>query len=278
MKIYTFGKIFIILTIPLVLLTSNTFAENNTIEELHKESAVLVSQERYNDALDVFDQILEIDSENVKALNHKGATLVKMEEFENSLEYFDRALELQPNDTKILKNKAIALTDLMEYAHAISIYETILETNPNNEWIEEERNFLLLLVNLTKVEEQIDYIIHVSIVVRDTDGRLISTFENISADFLPSKLTEKFLEENFTMEKTVVIDDKQYAKLTDTKVWIEEGWCPEVCGGYSYTHFMRIGMITDVQMVHYLSGYFPSVVVNDNEEVTETWTVFKNID
>ena len=277
MKTNTFGGIFLMLSIPLVLLTCNTFAED-IIDELHKESAILVSQERYDDALKVFDQILEIDPDNVKALNHKGATLVKMEEFENSLKYFDKALELQPNNTKILKNKAIALTDLMEYEYAISIYETVLEINPNNEWAEEERNFLLLLVDLTKVEEQIDYIIHVSAVVRDSDGRLVSAFENISADFLPSKLTEKFLEENFTMEKTVIINDKKYAKMTDTKVWIEEGWCPQVCGAYSYTHFMRIGMITDVQMIHYLSGYFPSVVVGDNEKVTETWTVFKKID
>ena len=266
------------LSIPLVLLTCNTFADENVIDELHKESAVLVSQERYDEALQIFDQILEIDSENVKALNHKGATLVKMEKFENSLEYFDKALELQPNNTKILKNKAIALTDLMEYEYAISIYETVLEINPNNEWAEEERNFLLLLVNLTKVEEQVDYIIHVSVVVRDFDGKLVSVFENISADFLPSKLTEKFLEENFTMEKTVIINDKKYAKMTDTKIWIEEGWCPQVCSAYSYTHFMRIGMITDVQMIHYLSGYFPSVVVGDNDKVTETWTVFKKID
>ena len=277
MKTNTFGGIFLMLSIPLVLLTCNTFAED-IIDELHKESAILVSQERYDEALGVFDQILEIDPDNVKALNHKGATLVKMEEFENSLEYFDKALELQPNDTKILKNKAVALTILMEYVHAISIYESILEINPNNEWVEEERNFLLLLVNMAKVEDDIEYIVHVSVVIRDSDGRLISTYENISADFLPSKLTEKFVEENFTMEKTVIINDKKYAKMTDTKVWIEEGWCPQVCSAYSYTHFMRIGMITDVQMIHYLSGYFPSVVVGDNEKVTETWTVFKKID
>ena len=215
MKTNTFGGIFLMLSIPLVLLTCNTFAED-IIDELHKESAILVSQERYGEALKVFDQILEIDPDNVQALNHKGTTLVKMEEFENSLKYFDKALELQPNNTKILKNKAIALTDLMEYEYAISIYETVLEINPNNEWAEEERNFLLLLVDLTKVEEQIDYIIHVTVVVRDADGGLISTFENISADFLPSKLTEKFLEENFRMEKTVIINDKKYAKMTDT--------------------------------------------------------------
>ena len=41
---------------------------------------------------------------------------------------------------------------------------------------------------------------------------------------------------------------------------------------------MRIGMITDTQMIHYLSGYFPAILVNDGEVITETWTVLKQID
>ena len=78
MKAYTIGKIFVILTIPLVFLTCNTFADDDVIEELHKESAILVSQERYNDALNVFDHILEIDPNNVKALINRSAVLIEI--------------------------------------------------------------------------------------------------------------------------------------------------------------------------------------------------------
>ena len=67
MKIYSPEKILVILSIPLILLTCNTFADENTIEELHKESAILVSQEQYEQALGVLDQILEIDSDNVNS-------------------------------------------------------------------------------------------------------------------------------------------------------------------------------------------------------------------
>ena len=45
MKTNTYAGIFLMLSIPLILLTCNTFADENTIEELHKESAILVSQE-----------------------------------------------------------------------------------------------------------------------------------------------------------------------------------------------------------------------------------------
>jgi len=278
MNNYTFGKFFVILLVPLILLTCNTFADS-PVEELHKESAMLVSQERYNEALDIFDQILEIDPNNVKALNHKGSVLIKMENFEHGLEYFNKVLELQPDNIKILKNKAISLTYLKEYADAIYTYETILEIDSNNKWAEEERNYLLLKVDLQKTETQEKYFIHVSAVVRNSNGELISVFENIASDFLPSKLTDEFLDENFIKEEIVLINEKKYGKMTDVVTWTEEeAWCPEVCGAYSYTHFMRVDMLTDAQMIHYLSGYFPAIVVNEGEQITETWTVFKMID
>ena len=114
MNNYTFGKFFVILLVPLILLTCNTFADS-PVEELHKESAMLVSQERYNEALDIFDQILEIDPNNVKALNHKGSVLIKMENFEHGLEYFNKVLELQPDNIKILKNICNILSNRNKY-------------------------------------------------------------------------------------------------------------------------------------------------------------------
>ena len=279
MKTYAIGKLSVILSIPLFLLTCNTFAEDSTIEELHMESAILVSQERFNDALGIFDQILEIDPNNVKALNHKGSVLVKIENFQESLKYFNKALEIQPIDIQILKNKAIALTHLSEYVNAISTYETILEIDPNNKLIEEERNYLLLLVDMQKTETQDKYLIHVSAVVRNSDGNLISVFQNIAADFLPTKLTDEFLDESFTIEGVTLINDEKYVKMINSFSWTEkEVWCPEVCGAYAYTHLMRVDMLTDIQRIHYFSGYFPAIIVSSGEQVTETWTVFKKLD
>ena len=279
MKTYTIGKLFIILSIPLIFLTCNTFAEDSTIDQLHDKSAILVSQEQFNEAIRIFDQILEIDPNNVKALSHKGIVLVKMKNFEQSLIYFNKALELQPNDIQILKNKAITLTHLKEYPDAISTYEIILEIDPRNEWAEEERNYLLLQVDMQKTETQTKYFIHVSSVVRSSDGKLISAFQNIASDFLPSKLTDKFLDEYFITEEIVVINDKKYKKMIDEQTWTEEEvLCPEVCDAHAYTLLMRVDMLTDIQMIQYFSAYFPAMVVSEGEQVTETWTILKQVD
>ena len=222
MKTNTYAGIFLMLSIPLILLTCNTFADENTIEELHKESAILVSQERYNEALDVFDQILEIDSDNVKALNHKGALLVKMENFQQSLEYFDKAIIIEPNNIKILKNKAIALSHLEQHVDAIAIYEKILELEPKNQLIEQQRNDLLLPVGLVKTETQSKYLIHVTAVVSSSNGVLVSVYQNIASDFLPSKLFDKFLDKYFTSKGIVMIDNKKYEKMTKLDTWTED--------------------------------------------------------
>ena len=284
MKIYSPEKIFVILSIPLILLTCNTFAEDNTIEELHKESAILVSQEQYEQALGVLDQILEIDSDNVKALNHKGALLVKMENFQQSLEYFDKAIIIEPNNIKILKNKAIALSHLEQHVDAIAIYEKILELEPANEWAEIQRNDLLLPVELVKTETQSKYLIHVTAVVSSSDGVLVSVYQNIASDFLPSQLFDKFLDEYFVNEEIVMIDNKKYEKMTKLDHWTEDTgfFTCEFCvlndKVIFYGDLIRIGMLTDKQMIHYTTGYFPAIVVNEDESVTETWNIFRQID
>ena len=273
-----------ILSIPLILLTCNTFAESDIIEKLHDESAILVSQEKFNDALAIFDHILEIDPNNVKALNHKGTVLVKMENFQQSLEYFDKALMIEPNNIKILKNKAIALSNLEQHAEAIAIYEKILELEPTNEWAEIQRNDLLLPVELVKTETQSKYLIHVTAVVNSSDGVLVSVYQNIASDFLPSKLFDKFLDESFVSEGIVMIDNKKYEKMTKKDSWTEDTgfFTCEFCvlndKVIFYGDLIRIGMLTDKQMIHYTTGYFPAIVVNEDESVTETWNIFRQID
>ena len=284
MKIYSPEKIFVILSIPLILLTCNTFAESDIIEELHKESAILVSQEKFNDALAIFDQILEIDPNNVKALNHKGTVLVKMENFQQSLEYFNKAIMLEPNNIKILKNNAIALSHLEQHVDAIAIYEKILELEPTNEWAEIQRNDLLLPVDLVKTETQSKYLIHVTAVVRSSDGVLVSVYQNIAADFLPSKLFDKFLDKSFVSEGIIMIDNKKYEKMTKEDSWTEDTgfFTCEFCvlndKVIFYGDLLRVGMLTDKQVIHYTTGYFPAIVVNEDESTTETWNIFRQID
>ena len=81
------------------------------------------------------------------------------------------------------KNKGIALEHLEQLADAIAVYENILELDPTIEWAEEQRNDLLLPVELVKTETQSKYLIHVTVVVTSSDGTLVSVYQNIASDF-----------------------------------------------------------------------------------------------
>jgi len=159
-----------------------------------------------------------------------------------------------------------------------------LELEPKNQLIEQQRNDLLLPVGLVKTETQSKYLIHVTAVVSSSDGVLVSVYQNIAADFLPSQLFDKFLDEYFVNEEIVMIDNKKYEKMTKLDHWTEDTgfFTCEFCvlndKVIFYGDLIRIGMLTDKQMIHYTTGYFPAIVVNEDESVTETWNIFRQID
>ena len=150
MNNYTFGKFFVILLVPLILLTCNTFADS-PVEELHKESAMLVSQERYNEVLDIFDQILEIDPNNVKALINRSAVLITIGEYQKGINDTDRILTIEPNNIKALSNKGKALANIGLTYDAIENFEKAIEIDPDNYELKKNRNSLFHIVHLHRL-------------------------------------------------------------------------------------------------------------------------------
>jgi len=135
-----------------------------------------------------------------------------------------------------------------------------------------------------KTETQSKYLIHVTAVVSSSDGVLVSVYQNIAADFLPSKLFDEYLDEYLVSEGIVMIDNKKYEKMTLSDKWVEETgfftceYCVFNDKVIFYGDLLRIGMLTEIQVIHYMTGYFPAIVVNDSESVVETWNVFRQID
>ena len=152
MKTNTIGKIFLVLSVPLIFLTCNTFADNDVIEELHKETAILVSQERYSEALDIFDQILEIDPDNVKALINRSAVLITLGQNEGGIYDANRILAIDPNNVKALSNKGIALANIGYTYDAIANLEKAIMVDPDNKELKDKRNSLFQTIDLFVVE------------------------------------------------------------------------------------------------------------------------------
>jgi len=127
--------IFVIVLLIIFPIMINSIYSEKTIDEL-LESADLKSSENseqsFHDAIKDYEEVLEIDSDNVFALNGIGAMLLLLNEIDEAEPFIDRALEVDPEFVSALSNKSIILQYNGEKELAIEMFERALEIEPDN--------------------------------------------------------------------------------------------------------------------------------------------------
>ena len=83
-------------------------------------------------ALEIFDEILEIEPESIDALNGKGSTLMKFNKLEEAENYFNKSLSIRENSSALL-NKGNICKHQKDFDNALLYYDKALKTNPNLE-------------------------------------------------------------------------------------------------------------------------------------------------
>jgi tetratricopeptide (TPR) repeat protein len=61
---------------------------------------------KYNEAIQCYDRVIEIDPDNVVALNNKGRLLCELEKYHAAIECYDRAIEIDPDNPSTYRGKA----------------------------------------------------------------------------------------------------------------------------------------------------------------------------
>ena len=87
---------------------------------------------KYAEALKYFEDILQIEHDNINTIVDYGVTLQNLELYHRALEMYDIALSLDPKNTNALINKGTVLHELKKYTDAITCYDTVLNTKENN--------------------------------------------------------------------------------------------------------------------------------------------------
>jgi tetratricopeptide (TPR) repeat protein len=100
-------------------------------------------------ALGIFDEILEIEPENIDAINGKGSTLMKLNRFDEAEECFNQSLSISENSSALL-NKGIINKHKNNFDKALYYYEKAYEINPNLE------NIVTLLKNEINEPDEVD--------------------------------------------------------------------------------------------------------------------------
>lgn len=86
----------------------------------------------FEEAIDAYDRIIEIDPKYVTAWKNKGNVLYSLGEYNESLEALDKAIEIVPDYGLAWYSKGLALFEMGRYEEAIQAYDNALKTFPDN--------------------------------------------------------------------------------------------------------------------------------------------------
>ncbi len=95
----------------------------------------LFHEKNYDEAIKIFEKILQIDPKNLSALNSLARTYHEKREMRKAEEYYLRALKIDKLSFYLLNNIAGFYREELFYDKAIEYYKQALSVNPNNAYI-----------------------------------------------------------------------------------------------------------------------------------------------
>ncbi len=88
--------------------------------------------QRYEDAKNIYDRIIDANPYDHDAIQFRGVTYYRLRKYEEALADFNRALELNSDDHVTLNDRGVILKNLGKYEDALSDFNHALELKPNN--------------------------------------------------------------------------------------------------------------------------------------------------
>ncbi|SDA48555.1 tetratricopeptide repeat protein [Methanobrevibacter millerae] len=168
-------------------------------------------------ALKIYDELLEIEPDNINALNGKGSALMKVNKYDEANEYFDKSLSICENSSAFL-NKGIIFKHLKENEQAIFYFDKACEINPNLE------NIITLLkneittstdtINLNEFNDEASELIKKGIELKN-ESKLWDSLEAflkaIEADSTCESEVNRLIDEiKNTFEKEFIYNDEEF--------------------------------------------------------------------
>ena len=124
------------------LMSNPVFAsETIDIQELYKKANEHLLIGELHEAVEIYDEILEIYPENVNTLVMKGVALSNLDRHKQSLIEFYKALEFDPKNILALTGMGVGFGNFGEYKEAQLYFENAYEIKPNNHVITNYKDF-----------------------------------------------------------------------------------------------------------------------------------------
>lgn len=91
----------------------------------------LYDNEQYEQALRIFEQVLEREPENYIALNARGSTHLALEDYNSALDDFTETIHLEPLFPHAYYNRGRAYTSLEQYEEALADFRQAAQFSPD---------------------------------------------------------------------------------------------------------------------------------------------------
>jgi tetratricopeptide (TPR) repeat protein len=101
-----------------------------------KKGQFFFNQGRYEEALQAFDQSIQMNPKSAESWNYKGIVLLLTDKCEEAMKFFDVAIALEPSFATAWNNKAEALYAMGRYEEAIMACDKAIQLDPRsaNAW------------------------------------------------------------------------------------------------------------------------------------------------
>ena len=120
------------LKLEFIILVNNYEILKRKILDMLEKAYQLSEDGNYIQALKHYQNILQLEHDNIEAIIDYGVTLQNLELYHEALEVYDKALTLQPKNISALINKGSVLHSLEKYTDAIVCYNIVLRMGKNN--------------------------------------------------------------------------------------------------------------------------------------------------
>ena len=200
---------FLIFSVIVGGITLNAYGES--IEEVHDSALEYMNAQNFVQAIHEYSKILEVVPKDEIALTNRAFAFSMTGDYESSLKDLSKILENDPKNLIALKGKAALLAQFecesyndCKLNEALELLDIALDDNPNDEDLKMKRDYLLSKAETFDVPDTNgDYIVNIKFITRDQNGTLVSVIENSGTSVLPSRILEKYLDEEENAKNAV---------------------------------------------------------------------------
>lgn len=128
-------KIIVLISLLLIISSSTLFGQNQNVEELIKEGIELHDAGEYEEAIDRYNEALEIDSTHTLAIYEISLSYLSLKDFENAILYstqiIDSNNEQLSSGAYAVKSESLAGMDMVDEAIEL-LYEGLKKNGPKS--------------------------------------------------------------------------------------------------------------------------------------------------